>query len=158
VWGLPASRCRSRSRGVRAASASRSGSSTSPSAEGGPRGSSYGSESREYGSESREEIRRYESGSALIERAPYREHCGREIAQDHCGLEPNDAVAGTCELAIAARIRGHAPRVIAAIDLDDEARARHVEVSDEAEQRDLPPKGDAELTGAQRAPDPRGGK
>jgi hypothetical protein len=44
--------------------------------------------------------------------------------------------------------------VIAAIDLDDETRARRIEVSDEAEQRDLPPKGDTELARAQRAPEP----
>jgi len=43
--------------------------------------------------------------------------------------------------------------VIAAINLDDEARARGIKVSDEAEQRDLSPKGDSELGRAQRAPE-----
>jgi len=57
-----------------------------------------------------------------------------------------------CELAIAARIRGHAAGVIAAIALDPKAQAARVEVCDEAEQRNLPPKGDSEPTRAQRAP------
>jgi len=73
--------------------------------------------------ERRDEVRRYESGdrfsvvlhSALRERAPHREHRGREIAQDCCGLDANDAIAGTRELAISAGVRRHAPRVIAAI-------------------------------------------
>jgi len=54
-------------------------------------------------------------------------------------------IAGTRELAISAGVRRHAPRVIAAIDLDDEARARRVEVSDETEQRYLATKCNAEL-------------
>jgi acetylornithine deacetylase/succinyl-diaminopimelate desuccinylase-like protein len=65
-------------------------------------------------------------------------------------LDANDAIAGACELAISARIRGDALSVIAAIDLDYEARAARIEVIDEAEQRDLPPKGDPELARAQR--------
>jgi len=85
------------------------------------------------------------SRSRLNERAPHREHCCGEIAQDHCGLDANNAVAGAHELSIAACIRGHAVRVIAAIDLDDEACAGRVEVGNEAEQRDLPPEGDTEL-------------
>ena len=72
--------------------------------------------------------------------------------QDEFSLEPNDAIALALELVVAAGIRGRAPRVIAAIDLDDEARARRIEVSDE-EQRHLAPKRDAELTRAQRAPE-----
>jgi len=52
-------------------------------------------------------------------------------------LEPKNSVAGAGKLEVATRIRGGAPLVIAAIDFDDEARARRIEVSDEAEQRDL---------------------
>ena len=72
---------------------------------------------------------------------------------DEFGSEPHDVIAGSRELAIAARVRDRAPLVIAAIDLDDETRARRIEVSDEAEQRDLPPKRDADLVRAQRAPE-----
>jgi len=83
--------------------------------------------------------------SRHAERAPHREDGRGEIAHDEFGLEPNYEVAGARELSISAGIRGHAPCVIAAIDLDDEACARRVEVSDEAEQGDLPPERDAEL-------------
>jgi hypothetical protein len=48
-------------------------------------------------------------------------------------LEPKDAIPRASELSISAGIRGHAPRVIAAIDLDDQADAGRIEVSDEAE-------------------------
>ena len=88
----------------------------------------------------------------VTERVPQREQGGREIAHDELGFKANDAIASAGELAISARIRGHAARVIAAVDLDDEARAGRIEVSDEAEQRHLPPKRDAELTRAQYAP------
>ena len=49
-------------------------------------------------------MRQYEPGSALRERAPQRERSGREIAQDYFSLDTNDAVAGTRELAVAARV------------------------------------------------------
>ena len=73
---------------------------------------------------------------------------------DEFGLEPNYAVAGAGELATSTSVRGYAATVIAAVDLDDEARARRIEASDEAEQGDLPPERDAELARAQRASKP----
>lgn len=94
------------------------------------------------------------SGLALIERMPHHEDCCREIAHDEFGVKPNNAIASARELSMTLGIRGHAPCVIAAIDLDDEPRRRRIEVRDEAEQRNLPTKGDAELARAQRAPEP----
>jgi len=79
----------------------------------------------------------------VTERVPQREQGGREIAHDELGFKANDAIASAGELAISARIRRHAARVIAAVDLDHEARAGGIEVSDETEQRHLPPKRDA---------------
>jgi len=92
--------------------------------------------------------------SGLNECAPHRQRRRWKIAHDEFCLEPHHAISGALELAIAARIRAHAQRVITAINLDDEARARRVEVRDETEERDLPPKGDAKLARAQCAPEP----
>jgi len=83
--------------------------------------------------------------SALIERAAHSANCRWQIAHDEFGLDPNDAVPRASELAIAERIRGFPACVIGAINLDDEARARRMEGSDEPEQRNLPPKRDTEL-------------
>ena len=82
-------------------------------------------------------------------RAPHREGWCGKIGHDEFRLEPEEAIAPAIELVIVARVRGHAASVIAAIDLDDEARAGRV-VSDEAEQRDPAPKGD-NRTGSRNA-------
>ena len=78
----------------------------------------------------------------------------RRVTSDEFRANARGAVARTCELAIAARVSTHAPLVIDAVNLDYEPDARRIEVSNEAEQRDLPPKCDAELARAQSAPQP----
>ena len=56
-------------------------------------------------------------------------------------LDTQYAIPWACELPVASHIRDHAASVIAAIDLDHEAYAGRLEISDDAEQPDLPPKG-----------------
>src|SRR6188768_1508342 len=81
--------------------------------------------------------------------------CGdhhRQVTSDELRADAKGAVARACKLAVATLVRAHAARVIAAIDLYDQATTRRIEVSDEPEQRHLAPKRDPELARAQRAP------
>lgn len=59
--------------------------------------------------------------------------------------EPHEAIAGALNAALAPRIKTHAPRVIAAIDLDDELDGWSTEVDDLLADDDLAAKADAEL-------------
>jgi hypothetical protein len=96
--------------------------------------------------------RRQTGCSRLAERAPHRQHGGREIACDEFGLKPNDAIARAGKLAVPARVRALAPGVITAINFNDQPNDWRKEINDESEQRHLAPKRNAELTGTKRAP------
>ena len=92
MWGLPASPCSSRSRTGRAACARRCGSSTTPSAEGRPRGSLVRFQrSRDLAGLAT--ARPLCPHSGLLERAVHLAQCGWAIAHDEFGLEPGKNLA-----------------------------------------------------------------
>jgi hypothetical protein len=75
----------------------------------------------------------------------------RLTASEPC-IEPQHAPARAFERAVTAHIRPRAPRVIAAIDLDDEPHAGRREVSHVAANRMLPAKRHALLLALERLP------
>ena len=71
---------------------------------------------------------------------------GIKIMHDKHSFDADDAIAGPGKLAIPARVGALAPRVIAAINFNDQPNGWREEVHDEAKQRHLAPKRNAELT------------
>ncbi len=70
-------------------------------------------------------------GSRLAARGYYGHHRVK-ISHDELGLDPDDAVASTRELAIPACVGTLAPSVIATINFNDQPNGWGVEVNDEA--------------------------
>jgi RHS repeat-associated protein len=88
------------------------------------------------------------------ERVPYEPDGLRQVATHELILEPEHPVPGTAKRFVPPRVGRSAPRVVAAVHLDDEARRRREEVDDIAADRHLPPEGNAEALAAQLLPEP----
>jgi hypothetical protein len=72
-------------------------------------------------------------------RRHYPRHRARQISHHELSLNAQDAVTGSLQLVVPARVGMLSPGVIPAIDLNHEAVGRREEVHDEPEQRDLAP-------------------
>jgi len=90
-----------------------------------------------------------------LERRAHERDGSREIAERELRADADDAEACSLKLAIAASVRAALARVNGAIDLDDELDAWRQEVRDEeARDRHLAEKRNAELTSLECGPEP----
>jgi len=87
------------------------------------------------------------------ERLPHEPNCERQLAEHELRREADHAIARESEGAVPAPIGAAPTGVIAAIDLDDEARRGGTEINDEGAEHDLALEADAELTGANGLPE-----
>jgi hypothetical protein len=87
-----------------------------------------------------------ECGSPVLTCFDYLGHRRGKIMHDKLSFDTDDAIASPRKLAIPTRVRAPAPSVIAAINFNDQPNGWRQEIHDEAEQRHLAPKRNAEPT------------
>ena len=93
--------------------------------------------------------------ASRLERRAHERDRGSEIAEHELCADADDAEARALQLAIAASVRALLACVNGAIDLNDELDAWRQEIRDEeARDRHLAAKRNAELTGLERRPEP----
>ena len=90
---------------------------------------------------------------ALLKRSTNGGEHLRKILHDELRGDSQNAIPGAPELLIPSRVSARTPRVIAAINLNDQPLSGREEIHDETEHRDLATEFNAGLPGAKRCPD-----